>query len=87
MLIRWRKTAVHCHGLLCSYFAAGIRVRSIAISVQGSVRMCVRSDISTRAVAEMGAIDMGRKVGGAAVSGPLSGRGELGPHLTQCGLG
>jgi len=29
-------------------------------------------------------IHMGRKVGGAAV--PLS-RGELGPHLIQCGLG
>jgi len=30
-------------------------------------------------------IDMGRKVGGAAV--PLSRWEELGPHLTQCGLG
>jgi len=29
-------------------------------------------------------IDMGRKVGGAV---PLSGRRELSPHLTQCGLG
>ena len=29
-------------------------------------------------------IDMGRKVGAAV---PLSVRGELRPHLTQCGLG
>ena len=30
-------------------------------------------------------IDIGRKEKGAAV--PLSGGGDLGPHLTQCGLG
>jgi len=42
----------------------------------------------TSAVAEMGdrlaAIDMDRKVGAAV---PLSWGGELGRHLTQCGLG
>ena len=40
------------------------------------------------AVAEMGdrlaTIDMGRKEGAAVL---VSFRGELGPHLTQCGLG
>jgi len=35
-------------------------------------------------VIHLAAIDMGRKVGGAAV--PLSG-GELGHHLTQCAMG
>jgi len=41
------------------------------------------------AVAEMGdrltTIDMAEKWGVTAV--PLSGEGELGPHVTQCGLG
>ena len=40
------------------------------------------------AVAEMGdrlaTIDIGRKVGAAL---PLSIKGELGPYLTQCGVG
>ena len=41
------------------------------------------------AVAKMGdrsaTIDMGQKLGEVAV--PLFGCGELGPHVTQCGLG
>jgi len=35
--------------------------------------------------ATVATIDMGRKEEGAAVLCPF--RGELGPHLTQCGLG
>jgi len=48
---------------------------------------CVAEDVTNKcsAVAEMGdrlaTVDMGRKLGAV----PLL--GELGPHLTQCGLG
>jgi len=51
-----------------------------------STRLGPASNHKSSAVAEMGdhlaTIDMGRKVGGAAVAVPLS-VGELGPHLTN----
>ena len=43
--------------------------------LQGASKLCTNSNIST---------DMGRKLGGCT---PFQGRGELGPHLTQCRLG
>ena len=69
-------------------YSPHIKVRSIVMSVTECLYVCPLADLNkSSAAAEMGdrlaTINMGRKVV-AAVSLSV---GELGPHLTQCGLG